>query len=496
MRILVTGSSGHLGEALMRVLSADGCDVVGLDVLDGAFTTEVGSIADRAFVGRCLEGVDAVLHAATLHKPHVGSHSRQEFVDTNVTGTLNLLEEAVEAGVGRFVFTSTTSAFGRALTPGEGAPAAWITEDVVPVPRNVYGVTKTSAEGFCELVHRDHGLPCLILRTSRFFPEADDRDEVRTAYEDANLKTNELLYRRVDLEDAVSAHRLALERAPALGFGRYIISATTPFTREDLGELRADAPAVVARRFPDHVEAYERLGWRMFPSVERVYDNARARADLGWAPRYDFRYALDRLERGEDPRSELAGRGGRQGLPPGQHGPVHRAVRGRRRGLSAGLAQVRGAAPGCAPSTRCGRPASAPPCVHDLLQHDHPAARDGRRRRRSAHALPARLRPPAAAPGAAGRRRRALRRGRVAERRPRRRRPVHRLRRGRRAPAVPPLGAAALARPRPPPHQPDPAAAPARGVDGPQRSRSGVLGPRRYGPSSPAGTTATPSARR
>jgi nucleoside-diphosphate-sugar epimerase len=321
MRILVTGSSGHLGEALMRVLRADGGDVVGLDVLEGAFTDTVGSIADRSTVRRCLDGVDAILHAATLHKPHVGSHSRQEFVDTNVTGTLNLLEEAVEAGVGRFVFTSTTSAFGRALTPGEGAPAAWITEDITPVPRNVYGVTKTSAEGLCELVHRDHGLPCVILRTSRFFPEADDRQEVRTAYADANLKTNELLYRRVDLEDAVDAHRLALERAPELGFGRYIISATTPFSREDLHELRTDAPAVVARLFPDCEHAYERLGWRMFPSIERVYDNARARADLGWTPRYDFRLALDRLQRGEDPRSELAVAVGAKGYHAVSTGP-------------------------------------------------------------------------------------------------------------------------------------------------------------------------------
>ena len=55
----------------------------------------------------------------------------------------------------RFVFTSTTSAFGRALTPPPGAPAAWITEDVAPVPRNIYGVTKTAAEDLCELVHRD-----------------------------------------------------------------------------------------------------------------------------------------------------------------------------------------------------------------------------------------------------------------------------------------------------------------------------------------------------
>ena len=109
---------------------------------------------------RAVAGVEAVLHAATLHKPHVGTHTRQDFVDTNVTGTLTLLEEAVAAGVGRFVFTSTTSAFGRALTPPPGAPAAWITEDVTPVPRNIYGVTKVAAEDLCELVHRDHGLPC------------------------------------------------------------------------------------------------------------------------------------------------------------------------------------------------------------------------------------------------------------------------------------------------------------------------------------------------
>jgi UDP-glucose 4-epimerase len=321
MRILVTGSSGHLGEALMRVLRADGCDVVGLDVLEGPFTTVVGSIVDRAVARRALEGVDAVLHAATLHKPHVGSHGRQEFVDTNVTGTLNLLEEAVEAGVSRFVFTSTTSTFGRALTPGDGAPAAWITEDVVPIPRNVYGVTKTSAEGLCELVHRDHGLPVLILRTSRFFPEADDRDEVREAYDDANLKVNELLYRRVDLEDAVAAHRLALDRAPELGFGRYIISATTPFTPADLDELRADAPAVVRRLFPDYEQVFGARGWRMFPGIERVYDNARARHDLGWSPRYDFRHALDRLAAGEEPRSELATAVGAKGYHAVTTGP-------------------------------------------------------------------------------------------------------------------------------------------------------------------------------
>jgi UDP-glucose 4-epimerase len=101
MRILITGSAGHLGEALVRVFREDGHDVRGLDVLESPFTAMVGSVADRALVRDCMRGVDAVLHAATLHKPHVGSHGRADFLETNVTGTLNLLEEAVAAGVGR-----------------------------------------------------------------------------------------------------------------------------------------------------------------------------------------------------------------------------------------------------------------------------------------------------------------------------------------------------------------------------------------------------------
>jgi UDP-glucose 4-epimerase len=320
MRILVTGSSGHLGEALVRVLTAEGADVVGLDVLDSPHTSAVGSVADRAFVGRSMAGVEGVLHVATLHKPHVSSHGRQEFVDVNITGTLNLLEEAVAAGVGSFVFTSTTSTFGRALSPGPGEPAAWIDEEVAPVPRNIYGATKSAAEDLCELAHRDEGLPCLILRTSRFFPEGDDREDVRNSYPDANVKVNELLYRRGDIEDMVSAHLRALERAPEIGFGKYIVSATTPFTRDDLAELRIDAPAVVRRRFPDYEAVYAERGWRMFPVIDRVYDNARAREELGWSPRWDFRHALDRIAAGEDPRSELAMTVGAKGYHAVPHG--------------------------------------------------------------------------------------------------------------------------------------------------------------------------------
>ena len=304
--ILVTGSSGHLGEALVRTLRKNGREVLGIDIVPSEFTSELGSIADRRFVKRWMNGVDAVLHTATLHKPHVVTHSRQSFVDTNVTGTLNLLEEASVAGVGSFVFTSTTSAFGRALTPPPQSPAAWVTEDLTPVPRNIYGVTKTAAEDLCELFHRNFTLPCIILRTSRFFPEEDDREETRKSYDDANVKVNEFLYRRVDLEDVVSAHLLAIEKAPSIGFGRYIVSATTPFTPEDLIDLRANAPLALKRKVPGYETEYDRRGWKMFLRIDRVYVNERARNQLGWRPLFDFKYILDRLKAGADPRSPLA----------------------------------------------------------------------------------------------------------------------------------------------------------------------------------------------
>jgi hypothetical protein len=127
--------------------------------------------------------------------------------------------------------------------PPPGAPAAWITEEVAPIPKNIYGVTKAAAEDLCQLFHRNSGLPCLVLRTSRFFPEADDSKEMRDSYSDDNIKANEYLHRRVDIEDVVSAHLLAGERAPGIGFRKYIVSATAPFLPEDLAELRLDAPA-------------------------------------------------------------------------------------------------------------------------------------------------------------------------------------------------------------------------------------------------------------
>ncbi len=306
MTVLVTGSTGHLGEALVRTLQAQQRKVIGIDVRPGAFTHRVGSITDRDFVGRCMKGIRTVLHAATLHKPHVATHRRQDFIDVNVTGTLNLLEEAASENVAAFVYTSTTSVFGDALVPPPGEPAAWVTEDVIPVPKNIYGVTKAAAEDLCQLFARNDSLRTIVLRTSRFFPEEDDNRNVREAYADTNAKTNEFLYRRVDIEDVVSAHLLAAGQAPSAGFAKYIISATTPFSRNDVADLRGRAPQVVRRYVPEYEQEYARRGWAVVPGIDRVYVNDKARAELGWQPRHDFRSLVARLKADDDIRSPLA----------------------------------------------------------------------------------------------------------------------------------------------------------------------------------------------
>ena len=305
-KVLVTGSAGHLGEAMVRTLKNMGHDVIAIDIQASEFTTHTGSIADRAFVRSCMKGVKTVFHGATLHKPHVATHGPQDFIDTNITGTLNLLQEAVAAGVESFIFTSTTSVFGDALVPPAGSPAAWITEEVRPVPKNIYGVTKAAAEDLCQLFYRNHGLPCIVLRTSRFFPEDDDQKAMRDSYTDDNLKANEYLFRRVDIEDAVSAHLVAAQHARSIGFGVYIISATTPFLPEHLAALRNNAQSVVKKLNPEYEEEYKRRGWEMFQSIDRVYVNEKARRELGWQPKHDFNSIIEQLKRNESLKSPLA----------------------------------------------------------------------------------------------------------------------------------------------------------------------------------------------
>lgn len=300
MRVLLTGSSGWLGRYLAPLLTDNGHKVVGLDVVPGTHTQVVGSVADRALIERTMgeHGIEAVIHGGALHKPDIVRYSRQAFVDVNVTGTLNLIEAAVAAGNDRFLFTSTTSLMVRAdVRDGAGeAGAWWMDEDFGPLePRNIYGITKLAAEQALKLVHREHGIAVAILRTGRFFPEDDD---THASPSGENLKANELLNRRLTVEDAAAAHLAALEAAPAIGCDTFILSAPPPFGREEVDELARDARAVIARHYPDAAALYAARGWVLPATIERVYDPSRAERRFGWRAQGDFGSLLTALRDG------------------------------------------------------------------------------------------------------------------------------------------------------------------------------------------------------
>jgi len=299
MRILLTGSSGWLGRYLAPMLRAAGHDVTGLDVAPGVDTDVIGSVADAGLIDRTFGeyGVEAVIHGGALHKPDIVRYSKQTFVDVNVTGTLNLLEAAVRAGHDRFVFTSTTSLMiSQAIRDEAGDAAVWLDEASGPIePRNIYGATKYAAEQLCRLFHAEHGLNSIVLRTGRFFPEEDDTHSHPPG---ENLKANEFLHRRLTVEDAARAHIAALAKAPEIGFATYLVSAPTPFAREDAAELKHDAAAVVARYFPEAPAIYAARGWELSARIGRVYDSGRIMRELGFTFDTGFAQILDALRAG------------------------------------------------------------------------------------------------------------------------------------------------------------------------------------------------------
>ncbi|HEU0224789.1 MAG TPA: NAD(P)-dependent oxidoreductase [Steroidobacteraceae bacterium] len=271
MRVLVTGASGRIGGAIAARLSVRH-QVTGFDLRPGPLTAVAGDLRDTARLAGLLAGVDAVVHTAALHVPDLAARTAQEFREVNVDATRRLLQACGEAGVTRFVYTSTTSLYGDAMLP-QGA-AVWVTEELAPRPRDVYDETKLAAEEACrEASHA--GLACVALRMSRCFPEHP------------RLVATYRLYRGVDAEDVAQAHELALA-APAGAFRVYNVSAPPPFRESDCARLLSDAAAVVQERLPWAAAEFARRGWQLPASIDRVYVVERAIMGLGYRPLHDF----------------------------------------------------------------------------------------------------------------------------------------------------------------------------------------------------------------
>lgn len=290
MRILVTGSSGRIGRAVFVRLALEH-EVLGLDRSPSSTAHFTGDVADEDLLRRALRGVDAIVHTAALHAPHVGIAAASEFRRINVVATRLLAERAVAAGIRRFVFTSTTALYGTAATPP--TQAGWLDEGLTPQPRTIYHETKLEAERLlAELVvggvaggAARSGLCVTVLRMSRCFPEPAPRMAVFR------------LHRGIDARDVADAHARALGDATP-GYRQYVISGATPFLREDAEQLFRDAAEVLRNRAPRLVAAFARRGWNLPDSIDRVCDPGLAIKELGWRPRFGFEEVLKMLDEG------------------------------------------------------------------------------------------------------------------------------------------------------------------------------------------------------
>lgn len=269
MRVLVTGAGGLIGSGVASRLAPDH-DVIGLDLNPAPHVAIVGDCFDVAQWRTRAGTVDAIVHVAALHVPHIGQRSDEDFYRTNVEATSRLLDFAVDAGASHFVLTSTTSLYGHALDPID--KAVWVDERLEPQPRDIYDETKLEAEQL--VASAGNSITVTSLRMSRCFPEPAD---AMAWYR---------LYRGVDRRDVAEAHALALSRKgqPAT----YLISSATPFRQEDTGELFDNAPVAIQRRCPDLIERMTLQGWQPPNSIGRVYDCSLASAELGYAPRFSI----------------------------------------------------------------------------------------------------------------------------------------------------------------------------------------------------------------
>ncbi|HCE3704369.1 TPA: NAD(P)-dependent oxidoreductase [Vibrio parahaemolyticus] len=282
MKILVTGSSGRVGRNiyihLMRYHQ-----VVGLDVSPCSTVDFVGDIRDPALIQSALKGVDVIVHTASLHAPHVGLRSDEEFIDINVRATEQLVNMGIEYGITHFVYTSTTALYGYASTP-EGR-SGWITEEVTPQPKTIYHKSKIQAETLLQRLSKENSLPVTVLQMSRCFPEPAD---IMAIYR---------LNRGVDARDVASAHACAINMRPN-GFTRYIISAKTPFGAGDCESLFQCANEAIKKRVPELVDEFNLRGWKLPDKLDRVYDSSLAQEELNWEPVHGYEGVLELLDNG------------------------------------------------------------------------------------------------------------------------------------------------------------------------------------------------------
>jgi nucleoside-diphosphate-sugar epimerase len=233
MECLVTGGAGFIGSHIAEALLKSGKKVRILDNFYSgrrqniaSFVRDVelieGDIRDQAVVTKAVRGVDVVFHEAAI--PSVPRSVREPLPshEVNVNGTFGLLLAAKEAGVSRFVYASSSSAYGDTPT----LPKA---EEMPPAPLSPYAVQKLAAEYYTRVFYHVYGLPTVALRYFNVFgPRQDPGSEYAAVIPKfitrMMAKTPPLIYGDgtqtrdfTYIENVVSANMLAAESDKCLG---------------------------------------------------------------------------------------------------------------------------------------------------------------------------------------------------------------------------------------------------------------------------------------
>jgi UDP-glucose 4-epimerase len=180
-KIVVTGGAGFIGSHLVEVALERGAEVTVIDSLrtgkrsnlDGLKCRFVeGSVEDAAVVRECVEGADTVFHLAALVSVPESMEKPREAEAINVGGTLNVLQAAREAGVGKVVLASTSAVYGMVDRPMHS-------ETDLPSPASPYAITKLTGEHYLKLYNDAFGLPTAALR---FFNVYGPRQDPKSPY--------------------------------------------------------------------------------------------------------------------------------------------------------------------------------------------------------------------------------------------------------------------------------------------------------------------------
>ena len=309
--ILVTGSSGYLGSAIVQTLKEHDIQVVGIDLVEASTTDFIGCVSDIDFVRNASsENCKSIIHTAALHAPNLDFYSEQDYQRVNVEGTRNILSIAKEFQMKGIVFSSTTSLMNtnelKQQEKYENDGPVIIKDSVdYGTPRNIYGITKKAAEKLCI---EDRNNKIAILRCSRFFLEdlydTGAKPSSRNVQNsNGNTKANEMLVgRRASLEDVIMSHLVALDTLSKTKtslngnviIGPLIISSISPLLKSSLENFIAP-----------YRQLYESLDWSFPDHISRVYDSTNSWKVLSYTPKWDFARLWEDYKKGQNLKENI-----------------------------------------------------------------------------------------------------------------------------------------------------------------------------------------------